>query len=168
MAQHGAAKTSTTDLTGHDVAGSLRAAAYQLVVHEDRGPVPGRVRNAVLILVAGLALGFLMNLLTWLGIVSIPGLEGQAIVYQVSSGLATFLLWGALTWKIYVGRNWARIILLVLTVLAVPGLVMTFALSATVLKGMPLIFVVTSGVHVTLEIIATYMLFSGDSKAWFR
>jgi len=139
-----------------------------LDVKEERGPVPLRVRNAVLILATGYVVGLMMNVVTWLGFVSIPGLEGQAIWSQVISGVATFLLMAALTWKVYVGRNWARIILLVLTVIAVPGLVGMIVLSTTLLKGMPVIFVVMSAVNVVIEIVASYLVFTGDSRAWFR
>ena len=78
--------------------------------------------------------------------------------------LAFFGLGFLLVWRIAAGKNWARIILLVLVVvgtpLAVPGYFSS--LKQNVVSGSLSIFISLQ------QLIGTFLLFTGKSNPWFR
>ena len=134
---------------------------------EDRGPPPRRVVIAVGLAVGSFVLGLLMNLAFFFGAWKIVGQEG-ANFPQLVGALAMFALYCALAWKIRLGRNWARIVFLVITVLGLFGLLSSVALLGSWLKGLPSIYWALTGSKVVIEVAAAVLLFTGEAKAWFR
>ena len=133
----------------------------------ERGPVPRRVKVAVAMIAVTFTLGLLTNIAAWTGAVPLAGQQTGG-PSQILSGSATFLLYMALTWKIYQGRNWARWIFTVLVGIGLAGLLITIAFAPTMWRELPKIFWVSSAVQLGIEVVAAAMLFTGDAARWFR
>ena len=90
--------------------------------------------------------------------------SGAALVLTALIVISVFALGFFLIWKISAGRNWARIILLVLVLINLP-----FAVLANISE---LKRVVWSGaLSILIEVIlwiGTYLLFTRNSNHWFR
>jgi len=117
---------------------------------------PSQVLLAVRLLWASLGLGIVTSAIMRPHLP--PGRE--TLFIQV----ATFALLGWLTYKIWAGRNWARITFLVLWVLgfipAVPILLRTFGVSP--LAGS------INLVQSLLQIVALYLVFTNPGRSWFK
>lgn len=133
---------------------------------ELRGPRPKEVTRAVRLLWVSLVL-------------SIAGLfmqptraashEEQVVVTTtlVVGGVIGFGLWGWVLLKIGAGRNWARIVFIVLTIigLAITPFVMPYSLS--VYRTQPLSGV-SAAANAILELAALYLLLTAPARAWFK
>ena len=81
-------------------------------------PMPSAVRRALFLYVVSFVLGLVMM------VIERPSLDERyaaisTIVHAITTAIVVLLgVW--LFWKIGAGRNWARIVLLVLTVISVP------------------------------------------------
>ena len=137
-----------------------------LDVPVERGPTPRRVKIAVALIVAAFSLGLLMNLVVWAGLAAI-GPQRGGDPGQILGGAGTFLLFMALAWKVYQGRNWARWIYAVVTGLGVAGLFVSIAFAATLLR-LPPLFWAGSVAQTALEVVSAVMLFTGEAARWFR
>jgi hypothetical protein len=116
--------------------------------------LPNRVRQAVLLLwiAWGIsAVALLINCFLF------PGVRG-AIFGIVALGLQALVI-------LFVGKgsNAARIFLIVLLVIALPGLM----LISRVVEAKSSFSAVMTFVGVSLRVIATYLLFTGESRPWF-
>jgi hypothetical protein len=92
------------------------------------------------------------------------GALNSAIVGSLSTLAVSVLILGLFAWlthKVSRGRNWARITLLVIVVLALPGEFVT-------LLEQPLLAAAISAVICGLQITALYLVFTGDGARWFR
>jgi hypothetical protein len=122
-------------------------------------PRPARVNRALVLLWAALAIAGISVFASFREVAEVGFYPGIVIVAIITFGANAALIW-------LIGRrqNWARIVLLVL-----------------VLAMLPLLFFMGSGddapnlVEVladwgssVLELIAMYLLFTGDSPPWFR
>ena len=120
---------------------------------------PKETTSAIQFLYASLAIGLMraVFLLT-------QRASGAALILAALIVISVFALGFFLVWKISAGRNWARMILLVLVLINLP-----FAVRANVSE---LNRSVLSGVFSFLiEIIlwiGTYLLFTKNSNLWFR
>ena len=122
---------------------------------------PKQVVWTVWITVANVALGLVFMALNWsyyarMG--SIPAIIGGQIV-----GLA-INFW--LYYKIWQGRNWARIVLLVFSVLGF----MAWALPTTrgVMAAAPTVVRVGSILGLVSNVVVIWLLFFSPGKVWFR
>lgn len=128
---------------------------------EDRGNLerPKSVTTGVQVLLASLALGTITAVIH-----VFRNAVGPSMVIALVIVLAFFGLGFLLVWRIAVGNNWARIILLILvlfgTPLAVPGYLA--ALKLSVVSGSISIIINI------LQLIGTYLLFTRSSNVWFR
>jgi hypothetical protein len=120
---------------------------------------PQRVTTAVLLLKLALALGALAA-----SVHIIRAVSGTAMVIALTIVIAFFAVGFLLVWRISLGNNWARILLLILVVigtpLSVPGYVRDLKHSLT----WPALSLLIS----LLQIIATALLFTGSGNGWFR
>jgi hypothetical protein len=120
---------------------------------------PKETTSAIQLLYASLAIGLIR---------AVFGLtqrtSGAALVLTALIVISVFALGFFLIWKISAGRNWARIILLVLVLINLP-----FAVLANISE---LKRVVWSGaLSILIEVIlwiGTYLLFTRDSNHWFQ
>lgn len=112
--------------------------------------LPRAVRRAVILMIASYALNTVILGLDWRFEASRTP-PFAIVVLQVLAFVIT--VW--LAWKIFAGRNWARIVLLVLTVPSVPALfadAITTAPRAAPIAGLDLL-------EMGLDIGAVYLLF---------
>lgn len=89
------------------------------------------------------------------------GAAGAAVAVVM---LVIFGLFGFVTVKVYQGRNWARIVMLVLTALSV--LAMLFPSDESNAQGPGL-----QGLYlfdVLIEVVAMYLVFSKPGSLWFK
>jgi len=121
--------------------------------------MPRQVQIAVALLWLSLALGIPEAVL------STRPVEGGGVgVALTVIMLLLFGLVGFLNLKVYQGRNWARIVMLALTVLSV--VVMLFPSDESRADG-PLL----QGLYlfdVLIEVVAMYLVFSKPGSLWFK
>lgn len=120
---------------------------------------PRQVHIAVALLWLSLALGIPEAALG-----SPPSGEGGMGAVLVVSMLLVFGLVALLIVKVYQGRNWARIVVLLLTVLSV--VMMLFPSDEVQVQG-PLL----QGLYlfdVLIEVVAMYLVFSKPGSLWFK
>lgn len=126
------------------------------------GGKPQSLTIAVNLLWASLAVGVLKVAMTFI----IPGLRNPNVTSGFALTILLFVLgvFVLLVWKISIGRNWARITFLILTILgAYPwllGLSHEFAVSP--------VYGAASLVQVGLQLCAIVLLFVKPASDWFR
>jgi hypothetical protein len=120
---------------------------------------PRPVTRAVQLLVASLAIGLLKAIFHLAQRTS-----GATLVFALLIVIASFGLLFFLVMKISAGRNWARIILLVLVLFGVPFTVPTYL--EEVRRNT--LFGTLSIIISILQLIGTYLLFTKQSNLWFR
>jgi len=120
---------------------------------------PREVVRAVQLLFAAIGLGLITAIFSLVQRVS-----GAPMIFALLIVIAFFAFCYLLVRIISVGRNWARIILLVLVLLNFPFAILADieALRKSILLG------TLSIVIVTLQVIGTYLLFTKNSNLWFR
>ena len=120
---------------------------------------PREVAMAIRLILLSLALGLLVSATQAAQRVSgVPLVLTLVIVVVFYGVLALFVS------RISAGRNWARIIFLVLVVIGLPFAVPTYIgqLRQNLLLG------VVGIVILILQVVGTYLLFTKNSNAWFR
>ena len=120
---------------------------------------PKETTSAIQFLYASLAIGLIRAVFGLTQRVS-----GAALILAALIVIAVFALGFFLVWKISAGRNWARIILLVLVLINLPFAVLANVseLKRSVLSG---------AFSILIEVIlwiGTYLLFARNSNLWFR
>jgi len=120
---------------------------------------PREVTRAVRFLVSSLAIG-LLNAMFHL----VQRTSGAPMVFALLIVIAFFGLLFFLVMKISAGRNWARIILLVLVLFGIPFAIPAYLeeVRRNVLSGSLSIIISI------LQLIGTYLLFTKQSNLWFR
>ena len=120
---------------------------------------PLHATRAVQLLYASLAIGLLRALLGLTQRVS-----GVALVLAALIVIAVFALGFFLAWKISAGRNWARILLLLLVIINLP-----FAVWGNVVELKESIWSGTFSIFIELMLwIGTCLLFTRSSNLWFK
>lgn len=128
---------------------------------EQQAPLsrPSQVTRAVQLLTSALVIGFIASTIR---------LWGQVPMTTLALGLllllAFLLLCFYLIRKVAAGRNWARLVLLVLVVLGTPFAIPAYLAEArvNVVPG------TLSIIIVILQVIATVLLFTKPANRWFR
>lgn len=120
---------------------------------------PKEVTRGVEFLLAAFALGFITAALHLTQRISGSPLVVGLVIVSAYFGLCLLLVWRAAA-----GRNWARIVLVLIVLLGVPFAVPTYMeeIKRNVLAGSFSIFLVM------LQLIGTYLLFTRKSNIWFR
>jgi len=139
-----------------------------LEVPKDAGPMPQRVRIAVYLIWTTLAIGLLVNVAMWTGVVArMPGPRAP-ILMEVASALIGLGIVAFLAWKVRHGRNWARWLFTVLTAIGVLSTLVMVGFAAPVLKGLSPIMWISGAVNTTIQVVAVFLLFTGEAPEWFR
>lgn len=120
---------------------------------------PARVSQAVLLLKFALALGALTGALH-----VIRAVAGTTMVIALVMVIAFFASGFLLVWRISLGNNWARILLLVLVVVGTPLAVPGYIRDLKHGLAWPAVSILIT----MLQLVGTYLLFTGSSNAWFR
>lgn len=120
---------------------------------------PPETTSAVLLLFASLTIGLIR---ATFGLTQIA--SGTALIFAGLIVTAFFALGFFLAWKIFTGKNWARVLLLVLVLINFPfALLGNFGeLKQNILSG------VLSIVIEVILWIGTYLLFTKKSNVWFK
>ena len=123
------------------------------------GARPGEVTLAVRLIWISIAIGLLTSAVRVAQLVSGVSLVVALLVAFLFFGIYLFLVS-----KISAGRNWARIVLLVLVLIGLPFSVPTYLaeLRKSVLFGSLSILILI------MQVVATYLLFTKNSNRWFR
>jgi hypothetical protein len=124
-------------------------------------PRPRQVLLAVQLAAASFIVGLLIMFLTWDYYVGL-----QPVGQMVATQIVTLAIMVWLYAKIYAGRNWARITLLVLTLVGMLGI---FSDTAVALyKGAPVLAKVWMFIGHALSLVVLWLLFLSPGKEWFR
>ena len=119
---------------------------------------PAQVKTAITLLWLSLLISIVDALVT-----VIPEEKDIRVALSVIVA-ATFVLWGLLIHFTSRRRNWARILLLTLTVL---GLALYFVWPEDLLLA-PWWSLAATAIYTVLDVAALIMLFSGPGAEWFR
>ena len=122
---------------------------------------PPKILTAIKLLWLRLAMGLLAVALSWSYYTRTQS-PITVIVFQVI-GAAVFL-W--VCGKIYAGRNWARILLLISWLLIVAGSLTPVAWRVYI--AMPMVPRTTAVLGVLIEAYVLWVLFISPAKVWFR
>lgn len=123
------------------------------------GTRPGEVTLAVRLIWISITIGLVIS-----GIRVAPLVSGVSLVSVLLFALVFFGIYLFLVSKIAAGRNWARIVFLVLLVIGLPFAVPTYLaeLRTSVVFGSISILIAV------LQVVATYLLFTRNSNRWFK
>ncbi len=126
---------------------------------------PIQVKKGIILLYATLAIGFLRNVFFKYSPTLNEDVPKWAAILMSVVLLAIFIY---LIVKSSNGKNWARLILLIifiLTILFTPIIIFTLIRIGVNLLGMPFIFLY---IQILVNLIAMIFLFHPTSNAWFR
>jgi hypothetical protein len=120
---------------------------------------PKRVTTGVQFLFASLALGVIVAAIS-----VARNTSGTAMVGALIFALMFFALSFLLVWRIAAGKNWARILWLVLVLIGTPLALRNYVamLKVNALSSSLSIFISI------LQLLGTYLLITGSSNSWFR
>jgi hypothetical protein len=120
---------------------------------------PERVTTAVQVLAASLILGVLTAAFN-----VVRNASGKTMLVALLIVLVFFGLGFLLVWIIAAGKNWARILLLILVILGTPLAIPGYraSLRLNVVAGAVSILINI------LQLIGAYLFFTGSSNSWFR
>jgi hypothetical protein len=120
---------------------------------------PRAVRKAVQFLASAVAIGLLNSILTL-----VQRTSGVPMLIVLIIVIAFFSLLFVLVMKISAGRNWARIVWLILVICNAPFAILAFpeAVRRSVVSGSLSIIIVM------FQLIGTALLFAKSSNLWFR
>lgn len=120
---------------------------------------PLDVARAVKVLLASILIGLVMSAIT-----AAQRVTGVPLVLAMLMVLAFFGVYLFLVSRISAGRNWARIVFLVLVLFGLPFATLNFM--AEIKRSIPsgsLSILVT-----LLQVVGTYLLFTKNSNLWFK
>jgi hypothetical protein len=120
---------------------------------------PKVITTAIRILTLSIAIGLLMSLVRVAQQVS-----GAPLILAILIVLAFFGVFLFLVSRIWAGRNWARIVFLILVLIGLPFAIPNYIaeLRKNVLSGS------VSMLIVVLQLLGTYLLFTKNSNTWFK
>ena len=120
---------------------------------------PKVITTAIRILTLSIAIGLLMSLVRVAQQVSGAPLILAILIVSAFFGVFLFLVS-----RIWAGRNWARIVFLILVLIGLPFAIPNYIaeLRKNVLSGS------VSMLIVILQLLGTYLLFTKNSNTWFR
>lgn len=120
---------------------------------------PTHIKSAVILIIFALVIGFIKLALDYEYITSLAPIQFTLITMVITVLIMLFL-----TYKIWTGRNWARI---VFTVFFVIGIYPAFLLLPAEMNRNFLIFLI-SILQVLLQIVAIIFMFLPNSNTWFK
>jgi hypothetical protein len=120
---------------------------------------PKVITTAIRILTLSIAIGLLMSLVR-----VAQQLSGAPLILAILIVSAFFGVFLFLVSRIWAGRNWARIVFLILVLIGLPFAIPNYIaeLRKNVLSGS------VSMLIVILQLLGTYLLFTKNSNTWFR
>jgi hypothetical protein len=141
----------------------------ELELDEDLGPVPMRIRVAVMAIITAAVMSFALKCAAAAGLMAYSGPQ-QARASDILPAALPLILVGTLAWKIFVGRDWARWIFTAIVGLGAVGLAAMLYMPS---GPEPLIVIprsqqVASVIHFAFNFTAVVLLFTGDAGKWFR
>ncbi len=139
----------------------------QLELEEELGPVPARVRIAVVAIISGEVMSFALKAAAAAGFTAFSR-SAQATPAAILPAALPLLLMGVLAWKIFVGRDWARWILGAIVGLGALGLASMFYLPPEFSTRIPQSVRIASTIQLGLNLAAFVLLFTGDAAKWFH
>lgn len=122
--------------------------------------LPAPVMVAVVLLWVGVA----FELLNWMRMIPVMN-QGAISPINLLFGLCAMILTAVLTWKIMRGRNWARVVLLILQVLLIGNLIWSM-MNSHAFVYLNSEMMLTVFLRPALIVIALVLLF-GPGRAWF-
>jgi hypothetical protein len=130
---------------------------------EDRSTLsPRSVSGAVACLSVSAVSTAVLAAASWLGWLQVPtGATNSA--WDVAAVI--FLAW--VTWKIAVGRGWARWVFIVVFLLGVGGSVVAFLVPG-LFRALPGVIVASAATQFALQTAAMMFLLAPSSRRWFR
>ena len=134
---------------------------------------PQSVINAVSIICISYIFGLAVTLFNWdviteIGLQGIP--EKSPLDYQflaqihITSMIVTFIFLAWITYKIYTGRNWARLLYIGMSILGIPITIYTLLDKLHGYDSMVLSSIFTTA----LNIVTVVILLSKPSREWFQ
>jgi hypothetical protein len=129
---------------------------------EIRGERPKEVTLAVKLLWTSLLLGVAGMFLQPLNATA----PAQWIGVIIGAG-AVFAIWAWIVSKIAKGRNWARVLFLVLVILGLVVTVLVMPTAMAIYRARPLNGVI-SLINVVIEVVTMYLLLTAPARAWFK
>jgi hypothetical protein len=121
--------------------------------------LPKELSVAVLFLIASLAIGLIRAIF---GLTQ--RLSGAPLILAALIVIAVFALAFFLVWRVSVGRNWARILLLILVLFGLP---FAFLANLAELKQNILAACLSITIEI-LQLVGTALLFTRNSNRWFK
>jgi hypothetical protein len=122
---------------------------------------PPQIMLAIKLVAASSVMGLLVIIANWNYYTQIQS-PTATIVGQVFGLLVAVWFY----YKIYQGRNWARIVLLVFTILGILGSLTSIFRSLIALA--PTIVKVQTGIGWVVNLTVIYLLFFSPGKTWFK
>jgi len=129
---------------------------------EIRGERPKEVTLAVKLLWTSLLLGVAGMFFQPLNATA----TAQWIGVIIGAG-AVFGIWAWIVAKIAKGRNWARILFLVLVILGLVVTALVLPTAMTIYRARPLNGLV-SLINLVIEVVTMYLLLTAPARAWFK
>ncbi len=132
-------------------------------IEQDTNPArPSEVTRAVQLLSASLAIGLLRSILNL-----VQRTSGTTLIVALVVVVAFFVVCSFIVLKISAGKNWARIVVLIIVVILLCFI--PFAVPAYLQELRQNVFVGLLGILITLlQLVGTYLLFTKNSNQWFR
>jgi hypothetical protein len=137
-----------------------------LEVPRELAPAPQAVRVAFALLCTSASVGVLVVIATWFGFI-----PSQAGANQVVAALSSLIGIGVIVlfaWKIRTGRNWARWVFAVWTLVGTIGFVASALLMPQVWKAVSGLLAFIAVGQSAMQIAAIVFTFTPRANAWFR
>lgn len=120
---------------------------------------PIEVTRAVQLLYASLGVGIVKS------VVDFAHLSSEVhLMFILFVMILTFALLFFFIWKISDGRNWARIVFLILFLLGLPMSIPIYLEEI----GRNLFLAILTSIQIIIQIVAIYLMFMKNSNPWFR
>lgn len=122
---------------------------------------PQQIVLAMRLVIGSYVIGLLSMVIDWDYYVSLQPLSKTVIRQLITTALLAWLYW-----KVYLGRNWARIVLLVSAVL---GLLMIFSgPGVRLMAAAPITARILMWFSTGITLVVLWLLFLSPGREWFR
>ena len=123
---------------------------------------PVEVTNAIKLVALNFVVGWIAMVVSWDYFSALYPSSTKLVVNQVFCTA----VWVWILYKIYHGRNWARILLVVFTVL---GFAMTWSgVFAGIIASAPIVAKLSTAFAVVVNLTVLWLLFVSKGRLWFR
>jgi hypothetical protein len=128
-------------------------------------PLPQRPPRQIVLAIQFAALSYVVSL-TGIGLEWDYYLQTRSITTIVVSLACSVGIQAWLCWKVYRGRNWSRITMLIFKGIGIAGLIVGGL--GNLLLSLPPVVIVTSSIGIGLTLAALWLLFLSPGREWFR